>query len=240
MGGCIMPTNINALDVEGNTVRITVDLERIDRCPICHNGIEPISLNNYLIGSGSDILQRLYRCPTNQCGRIFLANYYRYYPNGYYFFKNLEPWQHEELLLPDLLKKNFPDFCEIYKQAIIADEMNLKEITGMGLRKALEFLIKDFVVKGLKDDEDDGNNKEKINEVKKSFLGPCIQKYINNPIIKRRAKRAACLGNDETHFLRKWPEKDLTDLKNLIEITVSSIEAQLKDEKYQKEMKEPR
>jgi len=228
--------SIHALNVKGASIPIKIDKESIDYCPICHNGIEPIILNNYLIGEDLDILQRLYKCPRNQCGRIFLANYYRY-PNGYYFFNNLEPWQHEELLLPDSLKENFPDFCEIYKQAIIADEMNLKEITGIGLRKSLEFLIKGFVIRKLKNDN---ANEEKISEVKKSFLGTCIEKYIDDSTIKRRAKRAVWLGNDETHFLKKWPEKDLTDLKNLIEITISSIEVQLLDEKYQKEMEEPR
>jgi len=228
--------NINALDVKGTKILITVDLEKIDYCPICHKGIEPINLNNYLIGLDSDILQRVYRCPRNQCGRIFLANYYRSL-NGVFQLRYLEPRQHEEPPLPDLLKENFSDFCKIYKQAIIADEMNLKEIAGMGLRKSLEFLIKDFVIKKLKNDN---AGEEKINEVKKLFLGTCIEKYISDSTIKRRAKRAVWLGNDETHFFKKWPEKDLTDLKNLIEITISSIEAQLLDEKYQKEMKEPR
>lgn len=229
-------SSITARNVKGDKVLVHIDVERIDYCPICHKGIEPIILGNNLIGLKSDILQRLFMCPRNQCGRIFLANYYGH-PSGVFSLKNLEPRQHEEPSLPDLLKENFPDFCEIYKQAIIADEMDLKEITGMGLRKSLEFLIKDFVIKKLKNDN---AGEEKINEVKKSFLGACIEKYISDSTIKRRAKRAVWLGNDETHFFKKWPEKDITDLKNLIEITISSIEAQLLDEKYQKEMEEPR
>lgn len=229
-------SSVDARDAKGNKVSIHIDVERIDYCPICHKGIEPIVLSNYLIGLNSDILQRVYRCPRNQCGRIFLANYYGH-PDGVYSLKNLEPRQHKEPPLPKLLKEYFPDFCEIYKQAIIADEINLKEITGMGLRKSLEFLIKDFIIRSLKNNDAD---QEKINEVKKSFLGTCIEKYISDSAIKRRAKRAVWLGNDETHFFKKWPEKDITDLKNLIEITISSIEAQLLDEKYQKEMEEPR
>ena len=229
-------SNIKAFTASGVEVSVAIDVKNIDYCPICHKGVEPINLNNYLIGSKSNILQRIYRCPRNQCGRIFLANYSQSL-NGVFQLRYLEPRQHEEPPLPDLLKENFSDFCKIYKQAIIADEMNLKEIAGMGLRKSLEFLIKDFVIKKLKNDN---AGEEKINEVKKLFLGTCIEKYISYSTIKRRAKRAVWLGNDETHFFKKWPEKDLTDLKNLIEITISSIEAQLLDEKYQKEMKEPR
>lgn len=235
MEECIV-SSITARNVEGGKVSIHIDVAKIDYCPICHKGIEPIFLSNHLVGLDSNILQRLFMCPRNQCGRIFLANYYNSL-DGVYKLKILEPQEHKEPPLPDLLKENFSDFCEIYKQAIIADEMNLKEIAGMGLRKSLEFLIKDFVIKKLKNDN---AGEEKINEVKKSFLGTCIEKYISDSAIKRRAKRAAWLGNDETHFFKKWPEKDITDLKNLIEITISSIEAQLLDEKYQKEMEEPR
>jgi hypothetical protein len=38
------------------------------------------------------------------------------------------------------------------------------------------------------------------------------------------AKRAAWLGNDETHYIRKWEDKDLDDLKKLIKLTVLWIE----------------
>ena len=182
MGECIM-FNLDALTVKGGKKTISINVEKIDCCPICHKGIEPISLNNYLIGPDSVILQRLFMCPRNQCGRIFLANYNYNYNDGYYYLENLEPYHHKEPSLPDLLKENFPNFCEIYEQAMIADEMNLKEITGMGLRKALEFLIKDFIIKTLKND--DPVVEEKINQVKKSSLGKCIEKYISDSTIKR-------------------------------------------------------
>lgn len=37
-----------------------------------------------------------------------------------------------------------PSFVKIYNQALAAEELNLSEIAGMGYRKSLEFLIKDF------------------------------------------------------------------------------------------------
>src|SRR5687767_3154472 len=39
------------------------------------------------------------------------------------------------------------------------------------------------------------------------------------------AKRATWLGNDATHYYRKWEDKDIHDLKNLIELTVLWIES---------------
>lgn len=34
----------------------------------------------------------------------------------------------------------------------------------------------------------------------------------------------AWLGNDETHYVRKWEDKDLKDLKKLISLTIHWIE----------------
>jgi hypothetical protein len=52
-------------------------------------------------------------------------------------------------------------------------------------------------------------------KIKRMELGNCIQTYMLNPIVRDTAERAGWLGNDETHYLRKWEEKDLQDLKDL-------------------------
>ncbi len=43
-------------------------------------------------------------------------------------------------------------------------------------------------------------------------------------LLREIAKRAAWLGNDETHYVRKWEGKDLEDLKRLISLTIHWIE----------------
>ncbi len=55
-------------------------------------------------------------------------------------------------------------------------------------------------------------------------LAACIAKYVTNDRIKATAARAAWLGNDESHYVRKWEDKDLEDLKKLIQLTVHWIE----------------
>jgi hypothetical protein len=37
------------------------------------------------------------------------------------------------------------------------------------------------------------------------------------------AQRAVWLGNDETHYERRWEDKDIDDLKRLITLTVNWI-----------------
>lgn len=164
---------IEASDVKKERCAVKIKQERIDYCPVCHRSIEPVFLDDYLNGNGlkSSMLQRLYRCPSNQCGSLFFARYYRICPTYsrsesdiYYRFQSLEPYRYEERPLPELIEDNFTNFCKIYKQTIMADEMGLSEIIGIGLRKSLEFLIKEFVIRDLKKLK---TNKEKINEVKK-------------------------------------------------------------------------
>jgi hypothetical protein len=41
---------------------------------------------------------------------------------------------------------------------------------------------------------------------------------------KATASRAAWLGNDETHYVRKWEQADLESLKKFIQLTMHWIE----------------
>ena len=95
--------------------------------------------------------------------------------------------------------------------------MDLKEICGAGYRKSLEFLIRDFI-KQIPIDE----------EVTKNItLVQCINNYIKDEDIQDAAKLCTWLGNDETHYYRKWENKDLSDLKTLLNITINFIDNKL-------------
>lgn len=74
----------------------------------------------------------------------------------------------------------------------------------------VEFLIKDYTIK---------KHPEKEDEIRKALLGKCIQNYISVTKIKECAKRATWIGNDETHYVRKWKDKDVKDLKILIQLS---------------------
>ena len=100
-------------------------------------------------------------------------------------------------------------------------------ICGVGYRKALEYLIKDFTI---------GNNPDDIAKIQKMPLQQCVQKYIDHSDIRAMAERAIWLGNDETHYIRKWESKDIKDLKNLIDLTVYYLSVALKAKRYREEM----
>ena len=99
-----------------------------------------------------------------------------------------------------------------------AENMGLSEICGLGYRKALEFLIKDYGILFHPDDEE---------KIKNMALSPCINTYIDNPRIKTLATASAWIGNDETHYVRKHEDYNLEHLKIFISATVSFINSEL-------------
>lgn len=130
----------------------------------------------------------------------------------------------------DEIKAISPTFLKVYKQAAEAELSGFDELCGMGYRKALEFLIKDYII---------SLEPSKRNEIIKSFLDKCITDHVTSPHIKACAKRTAWLGNDETHYIRKWISHDLNDLKSLLNMTVYWIETELLTKKYTGSMVKP-
>jgi hypothetical protein len=129
------------------------------------------------------------------------------------------------------IPKISPDFVSVYREAEEAELRNPKLVCSPGYRKALEFLIKHYIIK---------SNPEKVEEIKKLNLGKCISDFVKNDKINKVASRAVWLGNDETHYLRKWEGKDLQDLKNLISLTVHWIDMEELTEATIKDMPEGR
>lgn len=132
----------------------------------------------------------------------------------------------------DILENVSSSFVKLYNEAYAAEQMDLMEVCGVGYRKALEFLIKDYAIQN-KDDQT-------VEKIKKKLLMQCIDDYVDDAMVKAVAKRAVWLGNDETHYVRKWEEKDVQDLKSLIRLTTLWIEKVKETERLLAEMPEGR
>ena len=118
-------------------------------------------------------------------------------------------------------------FATIYNQASEAETLGLDEVAGIGYRKALEFLIKDFCISKNPEDED---------AIKTKLLGRVIHEHVEDINIKSCAERAAWLGNDETHYVRRWEDKDIEDLKILIELTLGWVRNSILTDQYMQNM----
>src|SRR5262249_48084127 len=147
----------------------------------------------------------------------------RAYARGKYELRSLSPYWYEKKTFPDCIQKTSPQFCAIYNDAAAAELFELTNVVGPGYRKALEFLVKDFLISAYPADAE---------KIKRAWLGDLIRDKIQDVNIKGCAERAAWLGNDETHYLRKWEDKDISDLKTLITLAVNWIENHLLTQSY--------
>ena len=204
-----------------------------DTCPLCHRGIAPRRVTAALTEEYlRNILQVVFRCPRQECDGLFIAYYRPPISEGpprssTYMLFDLAPINPLEESFGESVATTSPSFVEIYNQAVAAEATKLGQVAGMGYRKALEFLVKDFLIKQKPADAEN---------IKKTMLGSCINNYVDDPRIKSVAARATWLGNDETHYVRKWIDKDIEDLKILIKLSVNWIENVLLTEKYVADM----
>lgn len=193
-----------------------------DTCPVCTYGVSPEYIFTYR--RERTVTELLCVCPRYECGALFIAVYEGW--NNYELVR-CYPSSKNDKEFPQEVSELSPDFTAIYNQAHHAEQEGLDLICGVAYRKALEYLIKDYVLAMYPED-----NKK----IKTTPLQQCIQRFITEPTIKNMAERATWLGNDETHYVRKWDNKDLKDLKNLIDLTVYFISMSRKALRYMEEM----
>ena len=197
--------------------------ETVNKCPICNSSIAPVEKSNFF-NSDSKMYFFMFECPA--CSKGFITHYN--YTNerkiknniSYNMLKlvNSYPKVPELHQFDENIKKLSSNFCEIFNQAYVAEQMNLNEIAGIGYRKALEFLIKDYCI---------DKNKEQEEKIKKEPLSQVITNYILSDKIRNLAKASIWIGNDETHYVRKYEDKDIKDLKRFISATVAYITYEL-------------
>ena len=123
-----------------------------------------------------------------------------------------------DIELPENVEKISRTFVSIYTQALQAEKLNLNELVGMGLRKAVEFLIKDYAIK---------THPENKQEIKEKWLGYVIENFIDDDKLKKFAKGASWIANDETHYVKEWPDKDIDDIKQYIKCFITYVEWEL-------------
>lgn len=113
-----------------------------------------------------------------------------------------------------LITKISKKFCQTFNEALFANDLNLRNIAGIGFRKSLEYLIKDYCIYLHPDIKD----KIIVND-----LGICVAEYINSKTVRDFAERAVWLGNDESHYEKRWEDKGIDDLIDLIHLLIDSI-----------------
>lgn len=130
--------------------------------------------------------------------------------------------------LPEYIDKISARFVNVYSQAMQAEKHGLDEICGAGYRKAVEILIRDYLISKTTSDED----KEKIT---RTNLAACIELLDND--IKELAQGATWLGADFVHYSKHHEEFGLDDLKGFIESIVIKIQSEFKQQESASKLK---
>lgn len=208
--------------IDSQNLEIKIDDKDITECPLCHKSIAPLPIFAciYELSDPTICASVVYFC--RHCTSPFIAHYLvfdpTYHANSITYnaatFRYVEPTKFVKTAFDNKIVKLSPQFDKIYNQALAAETSGLDEIAGIGYRKSLEFLIKDFAI------HENPDNEEKI---KSMPLAACIKNFIDSPNIKTLATRSAWIGNDEAHYIRKQEDRDVNDMKSFIQATVYFI-----------------
>ncbi|WP_227005613.1 hypothetical protein [Bacillus paralicheniformis] len=196
-----------------------------EKCPLCNSIQDPSFVAAFKLSHSK--IEAIFRCNKALCNSLFISILSKSRPISDMYTVNFSyPTRPKRVDFDVDIENISPLFVEIYNQANKAESSYLHHVAGMGYRKSLEFLIKDYLIKHKGEDEE---------TIEKEFLGKCINQYLSDNI-KKVAQRATWLGNDETHYHRVWEDRDIQDLKRLINLTVYWISSEIKTEKYITEM----
>ena len=198
----------------------------ITECPSCHFAIEPKTLCAYYVqpdspSDGACTLYLLSMC--KRCNQVFLSAFQERASRSVSGFADFDsalysiPYTPNIIKFSDDVRQLSPDFVETYMQAEIAESQRLYRICGVGYRKALEFLVKDYLQHKSPDHAD---------KIPAESLGSFI-KRLEDPRIKVLAERSTWIGNDEAHYVRKHDDLDIEDMKRFIKAMLHYIESEL-------------
>lgn len=196
-----------------------------DACPICHRHSE-IQVVTVDVTEQGEQVQAIFRCGYIGCKSYFIGYYG---PPGQSALIAIKPVKPQVTQFPEAVQKLSPTYIQVFVEAEEASQLGLSQIAGPGYRKAFEFLIKDYA-KTLAPGKDA--------EIEAKFAGVVVRDYIADARIQAVAKRCLWLGNDETHYLRKWTEHDIKDLVTLIRLTANWIEIEHLSKTYIQDMPE--
>jgi len=201
------------------------EYEEPSECPICKHAIKPETLfkKDFIDDTDKWFLSFTYLC--RHCFQTFIALHECHLVNNAQqgrkytsTLKHISPNSFVEKTFSEELTELSPAFVKIYNQALAAQTSSLDEIAGLGYRKAVEFLVKDYCI---------SKNADKGDEIKKTWLTDCISKYIFDERIKTLATRIVWLGNDAAHYVRKFEEHDITTMKSFINALINYIESEV-------------
>lgn len=201
----------------------------INECPHCNKGIQAEILYQYSEDfDGTTYVDVMGKCPI--CKRIFWGKYnyeHSFDPLGFPQFiepATYYPQKQTETAFSKEISTISKEFVKQYHQAETVEQLGISDVCGLAYRRAFEHLVKDFAVVLNPDKQDEILSDTKLSNVIANRLP---EKY-GIEEIKEIANRAWWLGNDYAHYTKHYVDKDISDLKECIDITQNYMTLYLK------------
>lgn len=211
-----------------NSDLIEVTVPEVDTCPCCGIATSPTFIDGFITKHPDYDTIYCYvilYCP--KCKTLYTAKYLSpilYNGIGDLFLESVFPKSANKVSFSNNIMQLSPEFVSLYNQALKAEETEeINGLAGLGFRKSLEFLIKDFLI---------NNQNQDKNTIINMTLGSCMNK-LPEPL-QNIAKASVWLANDEVHYFRKNPEYNMEDLKSFIDCLVHFIELEYTYDKAKK------
>lgn len=212
--------SIEFKEIENNRNKY-ISVEMPNKCPICNAYISPKILGKSEIDTSQIEVYYSLILLCSACKKHFFLSFKEF--TTLHGFTQIEEFPYKPFG-KDKIEKNAeifnisPTFYEILEQASISESLNLHHISGVAYRKALEFLVKDYLKYSNPDDKD---------AIEVEFLSASINRFENNNDLKTLLKAATWIGNDETHYIRKHENYDISHLKDFINVALNTISNEL-------------
>lgn len=186
------------------------------QCPHCGICCDPLILGSTFISPFTakppQFVFLIFQCTA--CKKLFTATYE--VTNGKSHICCMTPFK-PSTFSDELIEKISPRFIEVYNQALRAKDNKDLNLAAIGYRSELEILIKDYAINELNEPP------EKVIKLK---LFEAISNYLPENMLST-ADVVRILGNDHTHYERKYPELDFNLLQKYMDIFINLVQTKL-------------
>lgn len=197
----------------GNTC-ISGQYEKPMTCPYCGVYTEATVVNgeSFILTGNQSAIIISFEC--TRCKRQFLAVYIE--EDNRLTLNTIIPVADADEVHPGL-KTVSPEFERIHQQSYRAELRGDIDIAAVGYRTALEVLIKDFAIRELGEEEE---------EVASKKLAQAIEDYSGTVGMKNAENVVRKLGNDYTHYRKKYEPLSFMELKHYYGIVLRALGVQ--------------
>lgn len=149
---------------------IEIEVEEVGKCPCCGIATSPTFLEGFAVPH-TDLPHTIYTYTAlycTSCHSIYTARYISNRGISDLRLDSVFPKNAKEISFSDNINELSPTFVSLYNQASVAESnIEIYGLAGIGYRKALEYLIKDYLIKIKHQDKD---------AIIKMDLGNCVNK----------------------------------------------------------------